>query len=146
MNEAGKLWIVLWRAMNSVQRNILQHIQSTGLGASDFAVLEVLFHKGPLPVNVIGAKVLLTSGSITTAIDRLEIRKLVKRQNDPNDRRGRIVHLTAYGRSFMEEVMPEHLKVIEEATSGLSKEEKEEAIRLLKKLGIAAETIYTQQT
>src|SRR5258708_40212975 len=64
---------------------------------SDFAVLEALLHKGPLPVNEIGKKILLTSGSITVAIDRLETKGLVQRRASGTDRRGRIVHLTKEG-------------------------------------------------
>jgi len=61
---------------------------------SDFAVLEALLHKGPLPVNEIGKKVLLTSGSITVAVDRLETKGLVERRAHGTDRQARMVHLT----------------------------------------------------
>jgi len=48
------------------------NLSRTGVGDSDFRVLEVLLHKGPLPVNTIGPKVWLTPGSISVAVDRLE--------------------------------------------------------------------------
>jgi len=70
-------WLILWKASHAVRENALRQIASTGLGLTDFAVLELLLHKGPSPVNVIGSKVFLTSGSVTTAIDRLENRNLV---------------------------------------------------------------------
>src|SRR5271166_6065307 len=96
------LWLVLWKAFDAVQANALRNISSLGLGLSDFGILEILLHKGPLPVNSIGEKVRLTSGSISVAIDRLARKGLVKRQNDPKDRRTRVVHLTAEGRKLIE--------------------------------------------
>ena len=91
------LWLVLWKAYEAVRRHAERHIHSLGLGFSDFAVLEVLLHKGPTPVNTIGELVHLTSGSITAAIDRLEQKSLVERCTDPSDRRARVVHLTEAG-------------------------------------------------
>jgi MarR family 2-MHQ and catechol resistance regulon transcriptional repressor len=65
------LWLVLMRAHRAVSRHAMRSIEPSGLGFSDFAVLEVLLNKGPQKVNDIGRRVDLTSGSITTAIDRL---------------------------------------------------------------------------
>src|SRR5580704_16406452 len=96
------LWLVLMKAYRAIEKLAQQSIESTGLCFSDFAVLELLLHKGPAPVNVIGAKILVTSGSATTAVDRLEARGLVRRENDPDDRRTRIVHLTAKGHALIE--------------------------------------------
>src|ERR1039457_4138489 len=94
------LWLVLWKAYEAIRRHADRHIRSLGLGFSDFAVLEVLMHKGPTPVNTIGELVHLTSGSITAAIDRMEQKKLVARCTDPSDRRARVVHLTEVGREL----------------------------------------------
>ena len=58
----ARTWLVLWKAMRSVEARAHASIEQTGLGASDFAILETLLHKGPQPVNVIGRKVLLTTG------------------------------------------------------------------------------------
>src|ERR1019366_5412985 len=76
------LWLVLWKAYQALLCHAEHHIHSLGLGFSDFAVLEVLLHKGPAPVNRIGELVHLTSGSITAAIDRLERKSLVARGAD----------------------------------------------------------------
>jgi len=89
---------VLWRAFRAIEENASRGVSALGLARSDFAVLEVLLHKGPQPVNVIGRKVLLTSASITAAINRLETRKLLRRTSDPKDGRSRIVELTESGR------------------------------------------------
>ena len=84
-------WLVLWKATRAVEARAFQSIEATGLCASDFGLLEALLHKGPLPVNEIGRRILLESASITAAVDRLERRRLVVRKADPDDRRVRRV-------------------------------------------------------
>src|ERR1700675_4716612 len=93
-------WLVMMKAMKAIMRYALANLEETGLGLSDFAVLEALLHKGPLPVNVIGPKVNLTPGSISVAVDRLLAKGLVSREESPDDRRIRIVALTARGKSL----------------------------------------------
>jgi MarR family 2-MHQ and catechol resistance regulon transcriptional repressor len=106
---------------------------------SDFAVLEALLHKGPLPINEIGKKVLLTSGSITVAVDRLESKSLVERRASGTDRRAKIVHLTKDGRKLIARVYADHAEDMEQlAAASLSKAERETLIRLLKKIGYQA--------
>jgi len=129
------LWLVLWKAYQALLCHAERHIHSLGLGFSDFAVLEVLLHKGPAPVNTIGQLVHLTSGSITAAIDRLERKSLVARGADPSDRRARVVHLTEAGRALIECAFRDHAAAMEAATAGLSAEERGAAAALLKKLG-----------
>jgi len=112
------------------------NLGQTGLGDSEFRVLEVLLHKGPLPVNTIGPKVWLTPGSISVAIDRLEKKALVKRKNT-DDRRVRLVELTPQRtralsvRLFRETRGP----AMEDVAGVLSKEERLDLMRLLKKIG-----------
>src|SRR5438552_15768308 len=91
------LWLVLMKAHRALQRLATRSIEASEVGLSDFAVLEMLLHKGPQPVNEIGRRIELTSGAITTAVDRLESRGLVTREAHPSDRRARIVRLTAAG-------------------------------------------------
>src|SRR5579872_2723024 len=95
------LWLILWKAYDALRARAECHIHSLGIGFSDFAVLEALLHKGPMPVNTLGAKVRLTSGSITSLVDRLEAKGLLERREDAADRRSRIVHLTPAGRKLI---------------------------------------------
>ena len=88
------VFLVLWKAASAVQAYAEKSVSELEMCGSDFGVLEALLHKGPLPVNEIGKKVLLTSGSITVAVDRLETKGLVERRAHGTDRRARIVHLT----------------------------------------------------
>src|SRR2546426_7040009 len=92
------LWLVLMKAHRALEGVATRSIETLGVCLSDFAVLEILLHKGPQPVNEIGRRVALTSGSITTAVDRLEAKGLVTREAHPDDRRARVVRLTARGR------------------------------------------------
>jgi len=138
------LWLVLWKAYESIHGHALRHIQSLGLGFSDFGVLEVLLHKGPTPVNTIGEMVHLTSGSITAAVDRLESKGLVERCNHASDRRARVVHLTDAGEKLIRCAFADHEAAMERATAGLDPEERLQAIALLKKLGIRAQSELDQ--
>lgn len=134
-----RVWLILRKAAKAVEQNAINSVSRLGLGLSDFAVLELLLHKGPQPVNVIGKKVLLTSGSITTAVDRLESRKLVRRAGDPNDRRSRIVALTASGRDLIEKAFGQHAADMETTLDVLAPGERATLVRLLKKAGMSAE-------
>ena len=135
---ATRVWLVLWKAAHAVEQNATRSVFALGLGRSDFAVLEVLLHKGPQPVNVIGRKVLLTSASITAAVDRLESRKLVQRRDDSKDRRSRIVQLTKAGRDLIERAFQKHAMDMEETMAVLKSGERTELVRLLKKVGMWA--------
>jgi MarR family 2-MHQ and catechol resistance regulon transcriptional repressor len=129
------LWLVLMKAHRTLQRLATRSIESSDVGLSDFAVLEVLLHKGPQPVNEIGRRVELTSGAITTAVDRLASRGLVARESHPSDRRARIVRLTAAGEKQAADIFAVHKAAMDLAASGLSKNQRATLIELLKKLG-----------
>lgn len=139
------LWLVLWKASRAVEALALQSIASQPICGSDFAVLEAVLHKGPLPVNDIGRKVGLTSGSITAAVDRLEARRLVERRAHRTDRRARIVHLTLEGKRLISSVFLEHARDMERAASALSLSERATLIRLLKKLGLDTERALAKE-
>ncbi|WP_163997456.1 MarR family winged helix-turn-helix transcriptional regulator [Pyxidicoccus caerfyrddinensis] len=132
------LWLVMMKAHRTLERLAIHSIESSEVGLSDFAVLEMLLHKGAQPVNEIGRRVGLTSGAITTAVDRLASRGLVAREAHPSDRRARIVRLTAAGEAQAAEVFSAHKAAMDLAASGLSKTERATLIQLLKKLGISA--------
>lgn len=132
------VWLVLWKAAQAVEAYAKRSIEHVELCGSDFAVLEALLHKGALPVGDIGRRVLLTSGSITVAVDRLEARGLVERRPSADDRRARIVHLTRAGRKLITRAFAEHAADMERLASELSAAERAILIRLLKKIGYRA--------
>src|SRR6476661_5717945 len=130
------VFLVLWKAARAAQAYAEKSILELEMCGSDFAVLEALLHKGPLPVNEIGRKVQLTSGSITVAVDRLETKGFVERRAHGTDRRTRVVHLTKEGRKVITRVYADHAADMERlASSSLTGAERETLIRLLKKLG-----------
>ncbi len=138
MGKAGSpihTWLLLWKSTRAVESYAHKSIQNLGLGLSDFAVLEALLHKGPLLVSALGTKVLLTSGSITTAVDRLENQGLVERHDDPSDRRARVVHLTAKGQKLISKAFEQHSDDIDDLMGVLSGNEREQLAYLLRKLG-----------
>ena len=143
--SAPRLWLVLARAHGSMVDFIEGSITSQGLGISDFMVMEILLHKGPLTISVIGEKVLLASASMTSAIDRLEKRSLVRRRSCNSDRRIRLVELTAEGKSFIEEIYARHEKDLEFVMAGLSEEERRVMYEGLKKVGLAAKIAVPTQ-
>ena len=109
-----------------------------GLTLAEFAILEVLYHKGPLLLGEVQRKVLVTSGGITYLVDRLVEKGLVKREECAEDRRARYAVLTPAGTTLIRKIFPQHAVSIEQAVSGLSTSEQREATQLLRKLGLAA--------
>ena len=133
------VFLVLWKAARAMEGYAEKSVSELEMCGSDFAVLEALLHKGPLPVNEIGKKVLLTSGSITVAVDRLETKGLVERRAHGTDRRAKIVHLTKEGRKLITRAYADHAADMERlASASLTRAERETLIRLLKKIGYAA--------
>jgi len=139
-NQSLELFVVLSRAQQWVAAHAQRDIKRHGLNITEFGVLEVLHHKGELPLQQIGEKVLMTSGNITYVVDKLERKGLVKRKASPTDRRVIYAEITEAGEQFMRDSFPSHASCIQHATSGLTAEEHAQIIPLLKKLGIAAQT------
>ena len=138
--------LVLWKAAKAVEKVDRASIAQTGHALSDFTIMEVLLHKGPLPINKIGEKVLLTSGSMTAAVNRMEKDGLVKRIQDPSDGRCFYVHLTQKGRHMIKKAYAKHEKTLEKIASVLSDSERKELVQLLKKIGLFAESLEADKT
>lgn len=138
VSQSLKLFIVLSRAYKAINEHVNKVIQTSGLNPTEFAVLELLYHKGDQPMQQIGGKILLASGSITYVVDKLEQKGLLIRIACPNDRRVTYAQITDKGKSFIQEIFPEHAQQIHRLMSSLTDEEKLEAIELLKKLGLPA--------
>jgi MarR family 2-MHQ and catechol resistance regulon transcriptional repressor len=138
------VWLVLMKAYRSLARHAERSIVALDMCISDFGVLEVLLHKGQQSVGEIGRRVELTSGSITTAIDRLEQRGLVARAAHASDRRARVVDLTPEGKALITHLFATHKQAMDCAAQGLSEAERGTLIALLKKLGTMAEHQLTE--
>jgi MarR family transcriptional regulator, 2-MHQ and catechol-resistance regulon repressor len=139
------LWLLLWKASKAVEAQAQRSVKTTALCLSDFGVMEALLHKGPLPISALGKKVLLSSGSMTAAVDRLERSGLVDREATSTDRRARIVHLTEEGSKLIRRVFAEHERDMERVFSRLDKPERQALANLLRKLGHEVEGMAAEE-
>ena len=136
---ALKLWVVLARATNAVHARLQASVTQHDLTLTEFAILEVLYHKGPLLLGEVQRRILVSSGGVTYLVDRLAQKDLVERRECPNDRRARYAALTEKGEKLIVRIFPDHAKCIEEAMSGLSLADQRAAIDLLRTLGLSAQ-------
>jgi MarR family transcriptional regulator, 2-MHQ and catechol-resistance regulon repressor len=128
-------YIKLQRAAGSVMVRLHRHLTEERLSASQFGILESLYHLGPLPQRDLARKILKSSGNITMVVNNLERRNLVMRDRGGDDRRVITVHLTESGRRMIQAIFPQHAAGILREMSVLTPAEQEELGRLCKKLG-----------
>jgi MarR family transcriptional regulator, 2-MHQ and catechol-resistance regulon repressor len=138
-------WLVMMKTMRALKRYAAADIEETGLGLTDFGVLEVLLNKGPLPVNTIGPIVDLTPGSISIAVDRLYAKGLVTRDESPEDRRIRVVALTPRGKDLIVSAFRKHSGQMKRVFGELSPEELRSLEVMLKKVGKRAAALLVQK-
>lgn len=140
MDTSGThVWLVLMKAFRAMQPYAERSLGDTDMCLSDFAILETLLNRGPQAVNTIGQRINLTSGAVTTAVDRLEARGFVARHLDPEDRRARIVTLTPDGKKIIGASFGRHKAAMDGLGEALTRSERATLIGLVKKLGLAAE-------
>ncbi|MFP3917168.1 MarR family transcriptional regulator [Lysinibacillus telephonicus] len=134
-NRKLKAFTVLLRSAQSVQEATKKDFANYNLNQTEFAVLDLLYHKGDQPIQVIGKKILIASSSITYVVDKLEEKGYVSRKACPTDRRITYASITELGKQLMNQIFPEHVKKIEELFEVLTDEETDNMIYLLKKVG-----------
>ncbi len=139
INESLKLFVVLSRAARAVSNCIADNIRSYGLNPTEFAVMELLYHKGSQPIQTIGKKVLIASSSITYVVDKLESKGYVERTASPEDRRVILATLTTAGKDLMADIFPGHALAIHHVMESVTSGEKNQLIQQLKKIGIHAQ-------
>ncbi|HEV2396179.1 MAG TPA: MarR family transcriptional regulator [Candidatus Sulfotelmatobacter sp.] len=139
--EALHAWLIMMKAWQSMSHYLLSALVEEGLGESDFRVLEVLLHKGSMPVNAIGPKVYLNPGSVSVAVDRLYRKGFVSRIECSEDRRVRTVSLTEKGREMFVPLFRRHAALIKRAFQDVSSEELQQLELVLKKIGKRAESL-----
>jgi len=144
--EALHTWLIMLKAWQSITHYLLPTMMDEGLGESDFRVLEVLLHKGPMPVNAIGPKVYLNPGSVSVAVDRLYKKGFVSRVECSEDRRVRTVSLTEKGRQTFVPLFRRHTAFIKRAFQDVSPEELQQLEGVLKKIGKRAESLAEKKT
>ena len=131
-----QLVIALSRAFQALERAVRPHLAEHGLGLTEFAVLEVLYHKGALHLGEIRDRILVTGASTTYVVKKLEDRGLVRRRTCAEDQRIVFGELTPKGRALIDEVFPVHVERLRKVTAGLSVAQKREASQLLRQVGL----------
>jgi len=142
--DAPRLWLVFSRCHRALSQIAERSIEEAGLCLTDFAALEALLHKGPLTITEIQGKVLLASGSMTAAVDRLENRGLIRRGPAAGDRRAKVLHLTPEGKRVVGSAFSRHAAALDSAMSVLNFAEKRRLYGLLKKLGLFAAGLHEE--
>ncbi|MGO4694713.1 MarR family winged helix-turn-helix transcriptional regulator [Paenibacillus sp. 2TAB26] len=136
-----RLFRVWFKASKAVGDNVRKDIESHGISQEHFMILELLYSKGPHPIQKISEKFCIPSGSITYVVDKLEKKGYVRREPSATDRRGSNVILTEAGQILFDDIFPKHADVITRNLSCVSSEDKEKLIELLKTIGINAEQL-----
>ena len=130
-----KILIGMHRAVNKIDGRTIKIVKQYGLSLGQFAVLEVLYHKGDMTVGQVQEKILSTSGTIPVIIKNLEKSGYVTHRADECDKRKCILHITDKGACLIKQVFPENKEMIINSFNNLSDNDKDELLRLLKKLG-----------
>jgi MarR family 2-MHQ and catechol resistance regulon transcriptional repressor len=143
--EAIHTWLIMMKASKAIYHFALPPILKGGLGDSDFRVLDVLLHKGPMPVNALGPQVDLNPGSVSVAVDRLHKKGLVSRVESESDRRVRTVSLTEKGRRVFVAIFRQHAALIKRAFQDVSPEEQRQMEEVLKRIGRRAEELREKE-
>ena len=139
MSEVAlKSLTVLLRSSQSIEEVLRKDMQKYGLNMTEFAVLELLYHKGDQPIQKIGEKILITSGSITYVVDKLEKKGFAQRLACPSDRRVTFASITEKGQTFMEDIFPQHEKKVAEIFSVLDDTQQQQFIEMAKLVGLHA--------
>ena len=136
--QALRLYVALTRTYKSLLDKDQRNIRSYGLNTSEFGVLELLYNKGSHPIQQIGDKILITSGTMTYVVDKLEKKGLLVRRPCDNDRRIIYAELTETGKDKMSEILPKHYKALAESVESLTSAEKEIMIEMLKKISFSS--------
>ncbi|WP_163339871.1 MarR family winged helix-turn-helix transcriptional regulator [Desulfopila sp. IMCC35008] len=127
------VYVKLMGAANHATSRIHRHLKDDNLTVSQFAVLEALYHLGPLSLGELVRKILKSNANLTTVVDSLERKDLVRRDRSGTDRRKIIVHLTDSGEELIVRVFPRHAEVVAKEFHFLGGEEKADLIKILKK-------------
>lgn len=130
-----KILIGMHRAVNKIDGRTIKIVKQYGLSLGQFAVLEALYYKGDMTVGQVQEKILSTSGTIPVIIKNLEKSGYVTHRADECDKRKCILHITDKGADLIKQVFPENKEMIINSFNNLSDNEKDELLRLLKKLG-----------
>lgn len=116
---ALRLWVILSRAHAAIAEHASDDVARHGLTLAEFAILEALYHRGPMLLGEVQRRILVSSGGITFLVDRLAAKELVERRTCASDRRARYAALTEKGEAMVAEIFPTHAAALTRAMGGL---------------------------
>lgn len=118
----------------AIQERIRDEMSKNKLSITEFSVLEVLFYQGKQTIQQIGNRILISSGSMTYVIDKLEQKGIIKRNDCREDRRVIHITLTTEGMEMMENIMPKYQAMVDSFFEDLTGDESELMVYFLKKV------------
>ncbi len=133
-------FLVLMQTSKAIQERLRLEIAKSNVSLTEFSVLEVLYHKGKQTIQQIGSSILISSGSMTYVIDKLEQKGLLKRNACPEDRRVIHVTLTDNGLDLIKKIMPRHQEQVDYMFGALNNDDSQAMVRYLKKVNERAES------
>ena len=129
-----KILIGLHRVINAVDSRTIKLVKSYGLSIGQFAVLEVLYHKGEMTVGQVQKKILSSTGTMPVIIKNLEKRQFISHKEDENDKRKRLLYITDKGKEWINEVFPKNKELMVDYFKTMKLDDKKEFLRLMKSL------------
>ncbi|WP_243292230.1 MarR family transcriptional regulator [Bacillus sp. FJAT-47783] len=136
IERAMSLFHIFAKSFKSISEHSIRDSKEHGFNPTEFAVLELLYTRGPQKLQQIGSRLLLVSGNVTYVIDKLERNGYIYREQDLKDKRSVYAKLTEKGQEYLDEIYPIHAMRMARAFSGLTGEEQEQLMSLLKKAGV----------
>jgi MarR family transcriptional regulator, 2-MHQ and catechol-resistance regulon repressor len=127
-------FLLLMQTSKAIQERIRDEMSKNKLSLTEFSVLEVLFYQGKQTIQQIGNRILISSGSMTYVIDKLEQKGIIKRNDCREDRRVIHITLTAEGMEMMEYIMPKYQDMVDSFFGDLTDNESELLVNSLKKV------------
>ena len=132
---------VILRAAQSIEEAVRKDVARYGLNTTEFAVLEALYHKGRMPIQIIGKKILIASSSITYVVDKLEKKHLICRKGCASDRRITYASLTEQGHTLMNDIFPKHKEKMAQLFDGVEAQSLYDMNEVLKQIGMKATSL-----
>ncbi|WP_020006298.1 MarR family winged helix-turn-helix transcriptional regulator [Salinicoccus albus] len=140
-NRRINAFTVFMKSSASVEKLIKQDFLKKEINLNEYAILELLYHKGDQPIQSIGRKILMGGGSITYVIDKIEDKGFLYRKPCEEDRRKMFACITETGKAYMDQRVVEQEALINTIFDEWDDDEVENAIQLLKRVGIHAESL-----
>ena len=131
---SGSLGYALVRAFRQLNRASGRVLQRFGLSAEQGHILLVLWLEGAMKIGTLGKVLMLSSATLTGALDRMEHQGLVRRVPDPADRRAVRVEPTGLDARVRRRVEAAVAASERESFAALTERERRELLRLLRKL------------